>query len=114
MSWTDRRTAAQVAKVWERKVVPAADAMQRRGVEHLVDSLDGEDDTWYTSVSADRPNFTTIEADQIAPLLRALWEEKDRPELAAIVEHLVAVAERINRDRGPAGTELSSDVYAMY
>jgi hypothetical protein len=110
---TDRRIDRQIVKVWRTAIVPAARTMSRRGVTHLADDLEGDEESWFVEVDPSTPAFTEIETDDLERALSAMWIEQGLPELAAVSHDIVRLARRLD-GQGRRSAELSSDVYAMY
>lgn len=97
---------------WAEHLVPAAEALRVRG-ESFFTPADAES-TW--APVDDVPDLSTVERDQLAAQLRARWDE--HPELLALIEPLLALADAARAEQADAEARDASDVspymYVMF
>lgn len=109
MSSTDER---RLERFYRTRLVPAAEALRARGVSLFPLGPDDASESWYVGPPRE-PKFATLEVEACEDALRELWQENDRPELAALAEELMEIARRLEvRDEDSA--DVSPFVYVMY
>lgn len=110
MSSTDE---ARIRRFYRRRLRSTAEQLRQRGVRFFPLGPEPEAETWYVDGSRDAPEFVELEVEDCEAALRALWEEQELPELAALAGPLLELARKLEvKEEGPG--EVSPFVYVMY
>jgi hypothetical protein len=108
MSSTDDRL---LRRFWTARVVPAAEALRRRGVRFF--PLGPEPaETWYEGPPA-APDFRRPEEGALGAELAFRWNAEGFPELAALAAPLEELAGQLEIGEEPT-PDISPFVYVMY
>lgn len=109
MSSTDER---QIAQLFEKGLVPAAQKLRERGVRFFPLGPEPEKASWYVDPPSG-PDFFELEPEQCGEKLRSLWQAQQLPELVALVDPLIELSSRLDvaEEQTP---DISPFVYVMY
>ena len=110
MSWIEDR---RLERFFRRLLVPAATALRERGVRFFPSGPEAEQESWYSEVPADEPEFGEIDAEQIGEILSAHWQEQGLPELAELGVPLQRLARQLKGSEEESA-DVSPFVYVMY
>lgn len=114
------RSAAEAREAREEKLrsffrehlAPAGTALRERGVELFPMGPDASAESWWEP-APEGPEFVELGPGEIAPALAERWRAQGLPELAALAESLMALADELEVEEEPSG-EVSPFVYVMY
>lgn len=107
---TDETRDAELHRFFHERIVPAAEALRRRGVAFFALEPNRSTASYWNTRPAGEGYIFEI-GDDLAGELHVMWRE--HPELQALASDLAAVA-RTMADRREVSADVSSFIYAMF
>jgi len=109
-STEDRR----LGRFFDKRLVPLAERLRASDTRFFPLGPDAEAESYYLPASRGEPKFIELEGPAACEkALREIWEGQRMPELAALAEPLMALAQRLEIREDEWG-EISPFVYVMY
>ncbi|HEY2882304.1 MAG TPA: hypothetical protein VGJ15_07720, partial [Pirellulales bacterium] len=87
----DAATRRLLEKFWNQQLLPAATALNKRGVKFFETAPDAAAGSYYTKHAKAADPFTTLEPAEWEAKLKQLWQQENLPELAAMAGPLMAL-----------------------
>lgn len=107
---TDLQKEELLKTFYRERLLPLAEIARERGVEFFPLAKDEAAESYYHDRNDDGNYVHEIDADPVNEL-KTLWQ--DLPELAALAEPIVSLAESIKEDE-ETSEEVSPFIYAMF
>lgn len=105
---------ARLSKFFDRHLVPLAERLRARGRLPFPLGPDEQSASYYVAPEPGEPGFLELDDPEACErALRALWERRGLPELAALSRPLLELARRLEIREDESG-EVSPFVYVMY
>ncbi len=111
MPLTDLQKEELLKTFYRERLLPLAEIARGRGVEFFPLAKDEAAESYYHDRNDDGNYVHEIDAADPAAELKTLW--RDLPELAALAEPIIALAESIKEDE-ETSEEVSPFIYAMF
>jgi len=106
-------TKDRVRRLFNRKIVPAAEKLRRRGISFFPLGAEPEADSWYVDTPQGE-DFEQFDASGPGRALAALWEAQELPELSEMLPALMEIAEQLKAADKDGAAEVSPFIYVMY
>lgn len=101
----------QIRKFFEDTIIPVAEKLRERGVAFFAAQPDKSAQSYFKPYQAQESAFK-IETSAIPILLKELWEKEQLPELVALVDPLLELADAVADESPP--DEISPFIYVMF
>lgn len=109
MSSTDED---KLRSFFREKLAPAASKLRERGVELFPTGPDPDAESWWEPGPTE-DEFVELTPEEIGAALSARWRAAGLPELVALAEPLMELAQELEITEQPS-SEVSPFVYVMY
>jgi len=103
----DRR----IRKFFDDMIIPVAEKLRERGVTFFAAQPDKSAQSYFKPYLSEESSIE-IETSAIPTLLKELWEEEQLPELVALVDPLLKLADTVADESPP--DEISPFIYVMF
>jgi hypothetical protein len=98
---------------WAKHMLPAADALRKRGVTFFATGPDPRAQTYWHEHAATSNPFYEIDPARAEAELRDMWQKQGYPELANLAGPLAKLAPKLEPKKEDAG-DVSPFIYVMF
>lgn len=113
MSSTEESQKEKLRRFFKSELIPAADALRKRGVELFPLGPDPDRESYWEPAPENEPDFIEVAPEDFGAGLEARWNAEELPELAALAASLMTLANELEIHQEQS-EGLSPFVYVMY